>query len=191
MEQSIETQYHIPQSKDGPLVQDTLSSLPVVNLEQESASLTSLTPTPPRSGVRRKTRSRSRSRSPTAHNHYYNRRSSFVLPRLRLVKENSHSHESRTPPRHSSPVTASDVFTAKEGSPSQKEFERKNLWHCCSNITIDKRMITYIVQVCISCIVLFFCMFKLTHHEEGQDPTIWVSLLSGIVGNYLPSAQLK
>lgn len=161
---------------------DTLSSQLAQTNDQnhvESASSTTITPLTPRS------RGRRRSRSPAL---YYNRRSSFILPQLKIVNEKD------LPPRPPSPVTATHVIGPPppiEESPTQKEFERKNLWQCCSHATIDKRMITYLVQVCISCIVLLFCMFKLTYLEDGEDPTIWVSLLSGIVGNYLPSAQLK
>lgn len=115
---------------------------------------------------------------------YVNRRlqrhGSFVLPKLSIVKE-EHHHHTQVP---QNPPTI-------EESPTQKEFERKNLWHCCHDIVIDKRLITYIVQVCISLIVLLFCMYKLTNQSSDEDPTIWVSLISGIVGNYLPSVQLK
>lgn len=158
----------------------------------ESVSSTTITPLTPRSE-----RGRQRSRSPRRYN--FNRRSSFILPQLKIVHEKvaapvQQRPQLSQPQKIPSPLTATHVIGSPppiEESPTQKEFERKNLWQCCSSVTIDKRMITYLVQVCISCIVLLFCMFKLTHLDEGEDPTIWVSLLSGIVGNYLPSAQLK
>lgn len=65
------------------------------------------------------------------------------------------------------------------------------LWKCCSGGYADSRLLAYIVQVIFSFVALLFCMFKLSSPSAGEDVTVWVSLISAIVGNFMPSAVIK
>lgn len=67
------------------------------------------------------------------------------------------------------------------------EFEHENLWTCCSGGKIDKRGMIFIVQTSIVLMVLLFSMFMIAFGQETQDATVWVSILSAIVGNFLPT----
>lgn len=133
-------------------------------------------------------RHRHRSRSGSRKKHSQRRHSS--IRRSDAVPHQLHHHLTDVK-ENSGHGSESDTSNTSIDSKGQTEFERKNMWYCCGYEHIDKRMITYIVQVLISGIVLCFCMFKLSEKNPDSDLTIWVSLLSGIVGNYLPSAQLK
>ena len=62
-----------------------------------------------------------------------------------------------------------------------------NIWQCCSGGQLDSRFINYAVKVFISLISLLFCMVKLYKPDEGQDTTVWISIISAIIGNFLPN----
>lgn len=62
-----------------------------------------------------------------------------------------------------------------------------NIWLCCSGGELDSRFINYVVKVLISLISLLFCMAKLYNPEEDQDNTVWISIISAIIGNFLPN----
>lgn len=71
------------------------------------------------------------------------------------------------------------------------EFKRQNLWVCLGDFNLDKRCIMYCVQVVMSLIVLCFSMYQLIHlDKENEDPSVYVSLLSGILSWYIPSPSL-
>lgn len=74
---------------------------------------------------------------------------------------------------------------------SAVEFKRQNMWLCLGDFNLDKRCVMYIVQVVMSLIVLCFSMFQLIHlDKENEDPSVYVSLLSGILSWYIPSPSL-
>lgn len=58
-------------------------------------------------------------------------------------------------------------------------------WVCCSGGKIDSRLLTYLVQVSFALITLFFCMYKLS--SQSNDDAVWVSILSAIIGNFMPN----
>lgn len=70
-------------------------------------------------------------------------------------------------------------------------FKQKNFWKCCGDY-LDRRLVTYMVQVTFTLITLLFCMIQVTVNrgENDQMSTIWVTLISAIVGNFMPTAQL-
>ena len=67
------------------------------------------------------------------------------------------------------------------------EFQHENLWTCCSGGKIDKRGMIFIVQTFVVFLVLMFSMYMIAHADEEQDVTVWVSIVSAIVGNFLPT----
>ena len=60
-------------------------------------------------------------------------------------------------------------------------------WGCCSGGKIDSRLLTYLVQVSFALITLIFCMYKLVIQDDENDNAVWVSLLSAIIGNFMPN----
>lgn len=68
---------------------------------------------------------------------------------------------------------------------SEIEFEHKNLWKCCG-YTFDKRLLEYCTQMLIILIALIFCMYEIIADHNSETSTVWISLISAIVGNFLP-----
>lgn len=68
----------------------------------------------------------------------------------------------------------------------EAQWRHETLWTCCSGSTVDKRAAIFIVQTIMIFIIMIFCMCMIILAEEHQDITVWVSLLSAIVGNFLP-----
>lgn len=81
-----------------------------------------------------------------------------------------------------------------EAQNQEMEFEQENFWRTCCGSIIDKRVMTYSVQVMVSMTTMAFCMIKILSSEEqdctGEDTTVWVSLLSAIVGAYIPTTSI-
>lgn len=69
----------------------------------------------------------------------------------------------------------------------QKEQKENVLWKCCSGGVLDSRLVSYLVKVLFSMLALLFCMVKLYQPSIEQDTTVWVSLISAIIGNFLPN----
>ena len=65
------------------------------------------------------------------------------------------------------------------------QFRHNNLWQCCSGSFIDKRSAMFLVQVAVVFSALIFCMLQVADNEG--DDTVWISLISAIVGNFMPS----
>lgn len=73
-------------------------------------------------------------------------------------------------------------------SPQDIEFEHANIWRCCSGNTIDKRGVIFTVQVTFVFICLCFCMHQIMYADDS-DKTVWISLISAIIGNFMPSGM--
>jgi hypothetical protein len=78
-------------------------------------------------------------------------------------------------------------------------FRRETFWKACFGIVIDKRATQYFVQVVIGSCVMTFCMAKIwiSNNCDTQEPTcvrvdttVYFSLLSALVGFYIPSPSL-
>ena len=83
----------------------------------------------------------------------------------------------------SSDSEQSDTLSS-EGRKSEREFKHQNLWIFCGK-TMDKRIIYIFVQILVTLITLVFSMI-MTYYTNGED-TVYISLISTIVGNYLPN----
>lgn len=72
-------------------------------------------------------------------------------------------------------------------------FRRSTFWKSCCGTIIDKRSLQYFVQVGVSAIVMSFCMYKIGNSESDEchnGDTVYIALLSSIVGFYIPAPQL-
>jgi hypothetical protein len=74
-------------------------------------------------------------------------------------------------------------------------FKRQNYWNCCGHV-LDKRVTQFFVQVGIGGIIMVFCMVKIlladpVENCTGEDTTVYFSLLSALVGFYIPSPSLN
>jgi hypothetical protein len=84
----------------------------------------------------------------------------------------------------------------KEDTGGDQSFVRQTFWKSCCGLMVDKRAIQYFVQVAIGSTVMFFCMMKIWHGGPnhvctGEDITVYISLLSAIVGFYIPAPTMK
>jgi hypothetical protein len=79
-------------------------------------------------------------------------------------------------------------------SPSELKFRRNTFWKSCCNSIIDKRATVFFTQVAIGAIVIFFAMSKMWISEEhkcsGADPSIYIGLISVILGWFVPAPSM-
>lgn len=80
--------------------------------------------------------------------------------------------------------------TQRDVSPTTRhmntQFEQENVWKC-NKCFLDKRCFQYIAQLGVTIITLLFCMIMIINKHEDDDITIWVSIISTIVGNFMPT----
>ena len=74
-------------------------------------------------------------------------------------------------------------------------FRRRTFWKSCCGQIIDRRATQFFVQVIIGVGVMIFCMAKIwqavpLHDCIGEDTTVYFSLLSALVGFYIPSPSM-
>lgn len=74
-------------------------------------------------------------------------------------------------------------------------FRRQTFWKSCGGCIVDRRIMQFFVQVFIGLIVIIFCMIKIfligpTYSCSGEDPSVYFSLLSTIIGFFIPSPSL-
>ena len=63
-------------------------------------------------------------------------------------------------------------------------------WYtCCSHS--NPETIKYATQVAIALIILLFSIIQLSFNNTGQDKTIYFSLISTIIGLFIPSPNIK
>ena len=71
----------------------------------------------------------------------------------------------------------------------QKEYERAQ-WHsCCSNKPTDPRLIRYISQLGFGIVVCSFSMAQLYSSTKCEDTTLYSSILTGVIGFFLPGPR--
>lgn len=74
-------------------------------------------------------------------------------------------------------------------------FRRDTFWKGCGERVIDKRSMQYFVHVFIGLSVMVFCMAKIWSSRprdcDGDDVTVYISLLSALVGFYIPSPSMN
>ena len=75
-------------------------------------------------------------------------------------------------------------------------FRRRTFWKSFCGQIIDRRATQFFVQVFIGAGVMIFCMAKIwqavpLHDCTGEDTTVYFSLLSALVGFYIPSPSMN
>ena len=62
---------------------------------------------------------------------------------------------------------------------------------CCSNSTVPRSVVIFFVQVSIIVLMLILCFSMLFLLSEScEEKSIWIALLSGLVGYILPNPKL-
>lgn len=70
--------------------------------------------------------------------------------------------------------------------------QKKEMWisRCCnSEKKISKELIKYISQLSISLIILVFSMIQLSKKDDINNQSLYVSLITLIIGVYIPSPE--
>lgn len=77
----------------------------------------------------------------------------------------------------------------------ERGFRRDTFWKSCCGAVMDRRATQYFVQVAIGMGVMAFCMAKIWNAApfdcSGEDTTVYFSLISALVGFYIPSPTMS
>lgn len=77
---------------------------------------------------------------------------------------------------------------------SQESFTRngygQQLFQCCV-MHLNKSYLTFIIQAVIGVGVILFCMIQLGTGVSPDERSIYVGIMSGIVGYFLPNPKIK
>jgi len=92
-----------------------------------------------------------------------------------------------------------EVLNKEEQAQEIKEelkFKRENYWKSCGGYMIDKRATQYFVQVGFGSVVVIWCLAKIWSTDppsgcDGEDLTVYFTLLSGTLGYFFPSPSLR
>jgi hypothetical protein len=94
--------------------------------------------------------------------------------------------------------TSDDTNANNRRSDRQEElgFRRHTFWKSCCGLILDRRATQFFVQVFIGASVMVFCMTKIwqavpVHGCTGEDTTVYFTLLSALVGFYIPSPTMN
>ena len=63
-----------------------------------------------------------------------------------------------------------------------------NVWRSCC-YEIDKRVLLFAVQTTFACVVVVFSMYMLIHSPDCPEQQMYSSLLTLVLGVYLPSPR--
>lgn len=78
---------------------------------------------------------------------------------------------------------------------SEMEFRRTTFWKSCCDSVIDRRATVFFTQVGIGAFVIIFAMAKLWMSQpyrcNGDDPSVFIGLISVILGWFVPAPSLK
>ena len=73
--------------------------------------------------------------------------------------------------------------------PNEQKNNNSDWYICCSHS--NPETIKYATQVTIALIVLLFSIIQLSVLDNQQDKTIYFSLISTIIGLFIPSPNIK
>jgi len=62
-------------------------------------------------------------------------------------------------------------------------------WDSCC-MRIDRRATVYFTQLSISFIIMFFCIYQLLRYEDCDSRNFYSSLLTLVIGMYVPSPAI-
>jgi hypothetical protein len=86
-----------------------------------------------------------------------------------------------------------DEASPKSAAAERKEelgFRRDTFWKSCCGSIVDRRAVQFFVQLGVGSLVILFCIGKISLANEGENLTVYFSLLSAIVGYFIPSPSL-
>ena len=73
----------------------------------------------------------------------------------------------------------------------EKESSNKFSWKFCNEVTLPRSEVVFFVQKFVILILIALCIIKLAILERTcEDTSIWVSILSSLVGYILPNPRL-
>ena len=73
---------------------------------------------------------------------------------------------------------------------NELEFKHDNTWQSCC-FQADKRFVTYIVQILFMIALFVFCVNRIVFFQgECSDQTVYIGLISGLIGWVLPSPTI-
>lgn len=82
-----------------------------------------------------------------------------------------------------SPSVEKKVLEMKQ---NKREFEQENIYRTCCSGTSDKRFLKHMSQIIFGFTISAFCCVQLVRVNKC-DHDIYVSILSGILGFFIPS----
>jgi len=114
----------------------------------------------------------------------------YIGNRLGLMRESINPVSAET--------GANDIFYSNQRLNSRTdelEFKRNTFWKSCCDSVIDRRATVFFTQVAIGAIVIFFAMAKMwlssPYRCSGDDPSVYIGLISVILGWFVPAPSMK
>jgi len=68
--------------------------------------------------------------------------------------------------------------------------ELENFWRSCSGCIIDKRSLTFFTTLCISLIIIAFCIVKLSLTTSCEETNTWLALLMFVIGIWIKNPSM-
>lgn len=103
-------------------------------------------------------------------------------------------NENKTIDGHSSPVLFHTTLPQLNKQVVSKDTSSQTdidiYWETCCCGKTDHRIITFVVQIMFGFMLCFFCLYKLSSSLTCAEENVYISLLSGIVGIFLPSPRI-
>ena len=65
-----------------------------------------------------------------------------------------------------------------------------NEWRSCC-FTTDKNAVQFGGQLCVSLLVIMFCMFQLFYNEDCNSQALYTGILMTVVGVWVPTPTFK
>lgn len=93
-------------------------------------------------------------------------------------------HTSQRPP----PLDLKDLKEPSSSSSTSSAVNDEQWTLCCSKSS--KQFVMYLTQTVVLMSVLIFAIAMLASAQEGQNRDLYVSLLSSVLGIYLPAPQI-
>lgn len=78
-----------------------------------------------------------------------------------------------------------ESYSTESTEKMAKKAKIKNVYKCCGT-DIDRRVLQIILQIVVILTTLVFSMFMVSK-SDGADGTVWISIISALVGNHMPN----
>ena len=88
-------------------------------------------------------------------------------------------------------VTVDQVDAVVEGNYFEKESSNKSSWKFCNQTTLPRSEVVFFVQIFVILLLKSFCIVRLTVLKPNcEETSVWISILSSLVGYILPNPRL-